>query len=277
MAMTKRVAPVNYNRSDSVSCRDVCFTSYGDEIKIRGWQLSSNSRTAIGTIIVMHGGKQNRSDGTIGLLDMCYDLANQGFDVLTIDRRGCGESDSAQLRERARFDRDFAGAIDYVQRQNPGEKIFLLGTSVGAMVAIAQASRDRRVTGVVADSCFKSVRAISERVLGNTFKPFVVFAAGAIWMGSLLCGLKRNDAMDRVRYVNCPILFINGELDTVAPPSDARDLIEASRNGLDEGWIVPGAGHSLAYQSNPTAFVNRVRRFLAKCDRTSRKIKSTLK
>jgi alpha-beta hydrolase superfamily lysophospholipase len=273
MAMTKRVAPIKYNKADSMNCRDVCFTSYGDEIKIRGWQLSSDNRKGIGTIIVMHGGKQNRSDETIGLLDMCCDLAKQGFDVLTIDRRGCGESDLAQLRARARFDRDFAGAIDYVQQQNPSEKIFLFGTSVGAMAAIAQASRDRRVTGVVADSCFKSVRVTSERVLRNTFMSFVVFAPGAIWMGRVICGLERNDAIDRVKYANCPILFINGELDTVAPPSDARDLIEASRNGLDKEWIVPGAGHSLTYQSNPTAYINKVRTFLNKCNVVSKKAK----
>jgi pimeloyl-ACP methyl ester carboxylesterase len=141
------------------------------------------------------------------------------------------------------------------------------------MAAIAQASRDRRVTGVVADSCFKSVRVTSERVLRNTFMSFVVFAPGAIWMGRVICGLERNDAIDRVKYANCPILFINGELDTVAPPSDARDLIEASRNGLDKEWIVPGAGHSLTYQSNPTAYINKVRTFLNKCNVVSKKAK----
>ncbi len=266
MAMTNRVAPVNYSKSDFVNCRDICFTSRTDHIKIRGWQLSTDTKTAAGTIIVMHGGKQNRSDGTMGLLNMCYDLAKQGFDVLTIDRRGCGESESAKLRTRARFDHDFAGAIDYVLGQNRCEKIFLLGTSVGAVAAIAQASNDRRVSGVVADSCFKSTKAISERVLRNTFKPFVIFTAGAIWMGHLLFGLERNyDAIDRVKYVNCPILFINGELDSVAPPSDARDLTQVSKNELDEQWIVPGAGHSLTYQSNPAAFINKVRTFLEKC------------
>jgi pimeloyl-ACP methyl ester carboxylesterase len=273
MAMTNRVAPVNYSKSDLVNCRDVGFTSRIDHLKIRGWQLSTDIKTAAGTIIVMHGGKQNRSDRTTGLLDMCYDLAKRGFDVLTIDRRGCGESESSQLGARTRFDRDFAGAIDYVLHQHGCEKIFLLGTSVGAVAAIAQASWDQRVRGVVADSCFKSTKAISERVLRNTFKPFVIFAAGAIWMGRLLYGLERNhDAIDRVRYVSCPILFINGELDDVAPPSDARDLIEVSKNELDEEWIVPGAGHSLTYQSNPAAFINKVITFLEKCDAVSSKL-----
>lgn len=91
-------------------------------------------------------------------------------------------------------------------------------------------------------------------------------------MGRLLFSLERDNTISSVKQVDCPILFINGELDTVAPPSDAMDLIEASGNELDEVWIVPRAGHSLAYQSSPAAFIDRVRAFLEKCMAASGKI-----
>jgi pimeloyl-ACP methyl ester carboxylesterase len=214
----------------------------------------------------MHGGKQNRADETIGLLQLCQDVAALGFNVLSLDRRGCGESDTARLNERTKSNRDFHGATDWILQQNPSEAVFLFGTSFAGVAALIHAGKDHRISGVVADSSFKSSLAMAKRCLYHTFPPFKVFAHGAVWAAGPLCGVgDGDDAIDAVKNIRCPVLFSGGELDKVVPPSDAVDLRRASANPLDELLIVPDAGHSCAYLADRESYVAHLDEFFKKC------------
>jgi len=51
----------------------------GDRVMLRGWYILGSSN---GTVIVVHGGKQNRADATMQLLELCCDLSKRGFNVL---------------------------------------------------------------------------------------------------------------------------------------------------------------------------------------------------
>ncbi|MGI2335486.1 MAG: alpha/beta hydrolase [Dehalogenimonas sp.] len=265
MAMTNRVPLFVPDRLATATFMNVHFPSRVDRIRIRGWYIKSVNPNSRKTVILLHGGKQNRADQTIDLIHLSLDLGQQGFNVLSFDRRGCGESEAASFRERACFDRDVIGAIDFMLSLKPGEKIFLLGTSVGAVVALTAASKDPRVSGVIADCCFKSHLAMGRRVLSQTFKPFIVFAPMAVQLGPMVCGLEQSNAIYTTQRVKCPILFINGDADSVVPPDDAEELKSLSAHQLSEVWIVPGAGHSLPYKTDPQGYINKVKGFLDKC------------
>ena len=103
------------------------------------------------------------------------------------------------------------------------------------------------------------------------FKPLVIFVPTAIWIGRFVLRLQHDDAINRVKYVDCPILFMTGEMDAVAPPGDAAEMVKASANKYDEVLIVPRVGHSLVYKSNPEEFINRVLSFLKNCLQLSEK------
>ena len=108
MVMSNRV-PVTGTPADlGLPYEDVSFNSRDDNVSIRGWYIPGDNK---GTIIVMHGGKQCRNDDTMDLLYLCGDLSKKGFNVLTFDRRSCGLSQTARVRSRACFDRDFGGAF----------------------------------------------------------------------------------------------------------------------------------------------------------------------
>ena len=262
MAGSKRVPPPD------LGYQEVCFGNPFDHIKISGWLIPA-AKTSKGTLIVMHGGKQNRADETIGLLQMCRDVAGLGFNVLSLDRRGCGRSDIARFNERTKSDRDFGGAVDWVLAHHPDEKVLLFGTSFAGVAALIHASKDHRIAGVVADSSFKSSLAMAKRCLYETFPPLKIFAHGSVWMAGPVCGVGADDAIDAVKKIECPVLFSGGELDKVVPPSDARELLEASANPLDEILIVPGAGHSRAYITSPGTYIARLDEFFNKCLRNS--------
>lgn len=61
----------------------------------------------------------------------------------------------------------------------------------------------------------------------------------------------------RLSELSCPVLARTGELDVATPPSHARTIAEATRNGTFE--IVPGAGHAL-FLEDPTGTRDAVRR-----------------
>jgi fermentation-respiration switch protein FrsA (DUF1100 family) len=58
-----------------------------------------------------------------------------------------------------------------------------------------------------------------------------------------------------------PLFFIQGSADTFVPPSNMSVLAAASQsvpNAHVQTWLVPGATHSQAYDTQPQEYVNRV-------------------
>jgi pimeloyl-ACP methyl ester carboxylesterase len=240
---------------------DVEFYSKTDNILLKGWYIPAGSNR---TIIAMPGGKQTREDRSTKMLELCVDLAKNGYNVLVFERRGCGQSQAAKLSQRSILGRDFSGAIDYIRGRNgDGENIILLGVSIGASAAIASARENDGIDAVICDSCFKSIPVMAERVISQAFRAFAIFRPGAVVMGRLFFGLDKESAIDKVPYINCPIFFINGSEDKSVPPCDAYSLLNASDNPSDEIWIADGAKHSQSYMTYPEEYVDRIIKFLA--------------
>lgn len=243
---------------------DISFHSRADKLLLKGWYLPGTGR---GTIIVAHGGKQNRADASMQLLNLCGDLARAGFSVLTFDRRGCGESEAPARRNRSRFERDIGGAVDYVRSRNGAlEKVFLLGISIGAVAGFIFTAREKGIGGIISDSCFTSARETARIAVGRVSKALLPFLPGALLLSRMLYGFKPVRTIDCVAAVTCPVLFIHGEADEGVPVADAYRLFEAANKANSELWVVPGARHSQAYRTNPREYVHRVISFLVnKC------------
>jgi alpha-beta hydrolase superfamily lysophospholipase len=251
--------------SSGMAYEDVSFNSRVDDVALKGWYIPGGDR---GTVIVVHGGKQNRADATMRLTQLCCDLARKGFNVLTFDRRGCGESAVSKIGVRARYDRDVAGAFDYIHgRNSAGERVFLLGISIGAVAVFLYAAHQKGICGIISDSCFATAREMGKRVLAGVNRVLTVFVYGALWMGRRLYGLQPEDAIDDVKLVTCPVFFIHGKDDKGVPAGDSIKLFEASTNPLNELWLVPGADHCQEYSLDPVQYIDRVVDFFdGKCE-----------
>jgi pimeloyl-ACP methyl ester carboxylesterase len=250
--------------SSGMTYEDVAFNSRVDSVSLKGWYIPGGDK---GTIIVVHGGKQNRADATMRLTELCCDLARKGFNVLTFDRRGCGESGVSKIGVRARYDRDIAGAFDYIHDRNgSGEKIFILGISIGAVAMFLFAAHEKGICGIISDSCFISAPEMSRRLLARVNRVLTCFVPSALWMGRRMYGLQPENAIDDVKLVTCPVFFIHGQQDTGVPAGDSVKLFEASKNELNELWLVPGADHCQEYSIDPAGYVDRVVDFIdGKC------------
>jgi pimeloyl-ACP methyl ester carboxylesterase len=263
-AWVRRIPITRTPASLGLTYKDVQFCSRIDNVRLKGWYIPSGDT---GTVIVVHGGKQNRADATMRLLELCCDLSKKGFNVLSFDRRGCGESKVSKVRDRTRFEHDVAGAYDYViKKEGRQHKIFLLGVSLGAAAVLYFAAHEDGICGLVSDSCFADVREMAKRVLTGVNKALTIFVKGALWFGEVIYGLQPLSAIDNVKLVKSPVLFIHGRSDRDVPASDSAKLFAASNNPLNELYLVDGAGHSQAYSSDPARYIERVAIFFSsKC------------
>lgn len=259
MIMADRVKPLKTPSDYNLEYEEVSFPSRIDKVNINGWLIKGNGK---GTILVMHGGKQCRSDDTINLIGLCSEMALKGYNVLTFDRRSCGTSAVGKFRSRAKFDRDYGGAIDYIQSRYGGnENVFIIGMSIGAAAAISFTSSCNSVKAIVADSCFLSSEVMGRRVMGDKCKLFEVFTPGAAFMGRVICGLPKKGSLELIKKVPCPIMFICGEWDATITAADTKKLKRASCNLADEIWIAENAPHNKAYMKYPKKYVKMVTKF----------------
>lgn len=74
---------------------NVTFASRVDKMNLNGWFF--HGATSDRVIIVLHGEKGNRADPNLKLLPLSADLVHHGYNVLSFDMRGHGESEGYML------------------------------------------------------------------------------------------------------------------------------------------------------------------------------------
>ena len=123
--------------------------------------------------------------------------------------------------------------------------ILLVGTSLGAAVALQEAAQDIRVTAVVAAETFSDLRTVAtERA------PFF-FTSGVIERALLLAEQQGRFQVDAVSPVlaaaeiKIPVLLIHGTADSETPPEHSRRVL-AALAGPKHLILVPGARHNEA-------------------------------
>ena len=216
------------------TCQDAIFT--GEGVNLRGWQCRA-SATRRGTLVYLHGVADNRTSGT-GIVDR---FGRGGFDVVAYDSRAHGESEGDVCTYGFFEKRDLHRVLDTV---GPGP-ILLVGTSLGAAVALQEAAKDIRVTAVVASETFSDLRTVAtERA------PFF-FTSGVVERALLLAEQQGRFHVDAVSPVlaaaeiKIPVLLIHGTADSETPPEHSRRVL-AALAGPKRLILVPGARHNEA-------------------------------
>jgi len=215
-------------------------------------------------VLLLHGVADNRA----GMLGYASFLLRNGYGVLLVDARAQGESDGALATYGWKERYDVRAILDALEaRENP-RRIFLLGESMGAAIALQAAAVDDRVDGVVAEASFSNLREVSYDYaglqwspwLGKTlFRPAAIFAMRAVEREG---GFRADDVspQEAVAARPFPVLLICGLADRTVPCRHASQIFQ-SAGGPKQLWIVPGAGHTQAYGAAQLEFQRRVLEF----------------
>ena len=206
----------------------------GDDLTVRGWVCAAAGERR-GTVVYLHGVADNRSS-SIGVIDR---LTQRGFDVVAYDSRAHGQSDGESCTYGYYEKRDLTRVIEAL---GPGP-IVLIGSSLGAAVALQGAVGNPRVAGVVAAEPFSDLRTVAiERaprilpglLIGRAFR--VAEEQGRFEVAAV-------SPVDAAKSLRIPVLLIHGADDVDTPPDHSRRILSALA-GPKRLLLLPHAGHN---------------------------------
>jgi alpha-beta hydrolase superfamily lysophospholipase len=205
---------------------------------LRGWFLPGEKGR--GAVVLMHGVRGSR----LNMLSRARFLSAAGYAVLLFDFQAHGESTGAAITTGYLESRDARAAVDFVRSQAPGERVGVVGVSMGgAAFALAQPPPD--VQAVVFELVYPTIeQAIDDRLRLHLGDWAVVFRPLMTAQLKLRLGISPEDLhpIDHVERVAAPKLFIAGADDRDTTLEESKELFAAAI-GPKELWVVEGARH----------------------------------
>lgn len=205
---------------------------------IDGWLLPGKKGT--GAIILMHGVRANR----LSMLDRGRLFSRAGYTVLLFDFQAHGESTGERITFGYLESRDAQAAVNFLRAQAPGEKIGVVGISLGGAAA-SLASPPLDVNAMVLEMVYPTInQAISNRLTMR-------LGRRSGWLTPLLSYQLRPRLgissevlrpIDHVGKLNFPKLFIVGADDQHTTLAESRQMFEAASEPK-QLWIVEGVRH----------------------------------
>jgi pimeloyl-ACP methyl ester carboxylesterase len=222
-----------------------------------------------GTVVYLHGIADNR-DSSIGVVRR---FTAQGLDVVAYDSRAHGASEGNLCTYGYYEKEDLRRVIDTI---SPGPLV-LMGTSLGAAVALQEAATDDRVFGVIAAEVFSDLETIARERAPSFFPGPLIAEAFRIVEQRGAFAVRDVSPVRAATTIRVPVLLIHGEDDVLTRPDHSRRVF-AALAGRKRLLLVPGAGHNESLR-HPTVW-SEVERWLddvvqharTRASRTSRPI-----
>jgi alpha-beta hydrolase superfamily lysophospholipase len=253
-----RTVPKRSPAAVGLAFEEVRFAT-ADGVELAGWLVPHPQ--AQGNVIFCHGHGRNREHGT-GFLPTLHELR---LNVLAFDFRGHGDS----AGHTATFGRcevqDLVAAEAFLSHRFPGKRVFLVGISYGAAVALQALPQLPAVRAVWCEGCFSRFMPVVEnqftRLPPALRKPLVSAYQVLAWLD---CGFWGPDInpIDRLERVRIPIYFCHGLADELVPFSEGKQLYDGY-NGPKACYWVEDAHHYDLRRRNKQEYLYRLRKFLA--------------
>lgn len=203
--------------------------------------LLLRSPRAVGTAVVLHGWGGSALD----MLAVGELLREEGLDVVLLDARAHGRSDDVALTSMPAFADDLSAAISWWRSASglAGERLVLVGHSVGAGACLLAARDEPAVDGVVVLASMADPRRVMHRVFVGAGLPPGLTALPLRLVEHLIGRRFASFApFEVIQTLDLPLVIIHGQDDATIPVDDARQLARAAPHA--ELVVVAGAGHS---------------------------------
>jgi pimeloyl-ACP methyl ester carboxylesterase len=225
------------------------------------WEVDDpNCRGTKGVVVFLHGITDRKESG----LNYAKELAELCQKMYLVDMRRHGDSEGKYCTYGYYEKHDVVKLIDKINSEKPGLPITLLGTSMGAAIAIQVAAIDRRVSRVIAVAPFYDLFSIAldheHRHLGirNEFLLRSVFRRAERIADFDTAEVSPAKDMNKIHV---PILIVHGELDKTVKHQYPERLAEL--NDRAELLSIKGAGHVDVLEKGGKAFVEKISEFLS--------------
>ncbi len=212
--------------------------------QLYGWWIEDSSTSPRPVIILIHGWGRN-----VGrMLPYIQNLVNRGYHLVAFDSRNHGSSDPDNFSSMLKFAEDIEAVIQWVS-QNPkvnGEKIGLVGLSIGGAASLYAAAHNHHVKATVTVGAFADPIAMMDM----EFRKHHIPRFPLPWlMYRYLEYMSRKRIrtfapINNISAIRGHVLLIHGTEDTTVPYGEAVRLRKAGDPNRTELWSLDGFGHS---------------------------------
>ncbi len=246
--------------------QDVYFKSRDSDIKINGWLFNYFPNRPI--IIVTHGISPNGKCKAESNIIASF-LVNKKFNVLTIDLRNYGQSDTV-----SRYDdlglksyNDILGAFDFLKKIGfKSNSIGLHGISLGASTSIFAANAEPEILAVWADSSLAEFNMILKDEIAR-YGLAIEFGPAVSLAGRILTGIDPNGLSPAKKLSNKQFYFFtHGGSDTRVLKKHFNYFKEYSnKNSINaEFWLIENAYHIDSMFKYPDIYSDKMEEFFNK-------------
>jgi uncharacterized protein len=226
-------------------------------ITLRCWFIPADG-VARGTVIFLHGVSECKIVG----LPVAKRLHDVGFNVFLYDSRCHGDSGGCVCTYGFYEKLDVSTVINYLESRKDLrlENIGLMGTSMGAAVAIQVAALDPRIASVVAESGFASLRKVYDEYQKRMTKiPWHYLRNLVIKRSEQIAHFKASlvSPAEAVRNVHVPLFILHGTADNKIP-AEASEIVYRNANEPKELWLIPHAKHNDMVEKGGEEYFSRI-------------------
>jgi dipeptidyl aminopeptidase/acylaminoacyl peptidase len=244
---------------------EVRFNSRQSNLQISGWYVQGNPDAP--AIIVVDGlGGCKYAQATLVPAGLLW---HDGFNVLMIDLRNTGDSDSDNGYSAIgnKEYQDVLGAWDWLQQEKSfaPAQIGILGNSLGAAAVLFAFQHEPQIAAIALNSPFANLpQIIREEMRLNNFPGF--FAPVSILMGRWVSGenLIEHDPVDALLSAGTrPVWIVHSAADTRIAIHHSHQLQQAAEQAAlnVSFWFIDGVGHVRAPGVMPDEFQERLGTF----------------
>lgn len=234
-----------------------------DYIKLHGWLVKCGNESR-GTIIYLHG----VGDCKITGLPFTKLFHDNGYNVFLYDLRRHGESGGDYCTYGFNEKYDLTDVINYLFSRKDLHlgKIGVFGTSMGAAVAIQTAAIDERISAVVAENSFATLRSIFDDYQKRIVKiPFHYLRNIVIIRSERIAKFKAREVspLKSVTEINIPVLFVYGMQDKHINYKNSIALYE-NAGKQKEIYVIEHAEHNDMWDIGGKNYHNKLLEYFGK-------------
>ena len=227
-------------------------------LQVSGWSMAGQARA--GVVLLLHGVRGDRRD----MIGRARFLNALGHAVLLIDLPSHGESEGERITFGLHEAEGVQAALAWVAERHPGERVGVVGVSLGAASLVLSPPRPAPAA-VVLESMYPSIEeAVSERLRLHLGGGGPVLAPLLLAQFPLRLGVSpaQLHPIDHIARLQAPLLLISGALDRHTTEEQTRRLFAAAAEPKAL-WIVDGAAHVNLHAFAPAEYEARVSAFLS--------------
>ena len=247
-----------------------------DGAVLKAWYVHPHTFNG-SSVILLHGITDNR-EGVVGYGKL---FLAHGYAVLLPDARGHGESGGQLATYGVKESDDIHRWVSWLYEHDPPHCVYGFGESYGAALMLQSLVAEQRYCAVAVESPFSTAREMSfERISGPLhLQPWFGKTLGrpVIWSAELYAWLRygidllQPNPLEAVKHSSVPVLLIHGEEDRNISPHHSQ-LIAAAAPDHVQLWLVPHAGHTMAWSAAHQEFEQRVLDWFAAHERRAGQI-----